>query len=237
MSSLDDLVIRRTTAAQQIADALSETIVSGELPPGMPLRESAFASRLNVSRNTLREAVRILEQGGLVQIEVGRGAVVRRLEAEDIADLYGVREVLELTAVRQSRDPDLAAVRAALGALGEALREGSPLATVERDLRFHASIVATLRSPRLDRFFADLCGELRFFLTVLSHVDHEVERPEDLLRQHASILEAWEDGDRRRAATLLREHIRSNAKRIDSVLHEANFAAKARSRGDQDAAG
>lgn len=237
MSSLDDLVIRRTTAAQQIADALSRTIVSGELPPGTPLRESAFASRLNVSRNTLREAVRILEQGGLVQIEVGRGAVVRRLEADDIADLYGVREVLELAAVRESRDADLTGVHAALGALGEALLEGSQLATVERDLGFHASIVATLRSPRLDRFFADLCGELRFFLTVLSHVDHEVERPEDLLRQHASILEAWDGGDRRRAATLLREHIKSNAKRIGSVLQEADPAAGAKSRGDEGATG
>lgn len=226
MTPLDDLVIHRTTAAQQIADALSRTIVSGELPPGMPLRESAFASRLNVSRNTLREAVRILEQGGLVQIEVGRGAVVRRLEADDIADLYGVREVLELTAVRESQNADLAGVREALEALSQALREGSQLATVERDLGFHASIVATLGSPRLDRFFADLCSELRFFLTVLSHVDHEVERPEDLLRQHAAILEAWESGDRRRAAALLRDHIKSNAKRIDSVLHEADWASK-----------
>lgn len=221
MATLDDLVILRTTAAQQIADALSAMIVRGELPPGMPLRESAFAGRLGVSRNTVREAVRILEKGGLLQIEVGRGAVVRRLEPDDIADLYGVREVLELGALRESRGADLSGVRAALDAFAEALRGGSPLETVERDLGFHASIVATLGNQRLDRVFADLCGELQFFLTVLSHVDHEVERPEDLLEQHAAVLRAWEQGDRRGAGALLREHIRSNAQRVDAVLRDA----------------
>jgi DNA-binding GntR family transcriptional regulator len=218
MSGLDDLVIRRTTASQQIADALSEMIAGGELTPGAPLRESALATRLSVSRNTVREAVRILEQTGLVQIEVGRGAVVRRLDPSDIADLYGVREVLELTALRESRGADLASVGAALDGLEQALKRGSPQEVVERDLAFHASIVATLGSPRLDRFFSDLCGELRFFLAVVSHVDHEVERPEELLEQHAAVLRAWESGDRRRAVGLLREHIRFNAERVSAVL-------------------
>jgi DNA-binding GntR family transcriptional regulator len=218
MTPLDDLVIRRTTAAQQIADALREMIVAGELTPGAPLRESALAARLGVSRNTVREGVRILEQGGLVQIEVGHGAVVRRLDADEIADLYGVREVLELAAVRESRGADLSGVAAALEGLDQALRRGNEHETVERDLAFHASIVSTLGNRRLDRFFADICAELQFFLAVVSHVDHEVERPGELLEQHAGILRALEGGDRRGAARSLREHIRYNADRVNTIL-------------------
>jgi DNA-binding GntR family transcriptional regulator len=224
--ALDDLVIRRTTAAQQIADALSDMIVRGELAPGAPLRESALATRLGVSRNTVREAVRMLEQGGLVQVEVGRGAVARRLELDDVADLYGVREVLELTAVRESNGADLAGVRDALAAFERALKSGSEHEAVEHDLAFHASIVALLGNARLDRFFADVCAELRFFLAVLSHVDEEVKRPRDLVEQHAAVLRALEAGDRRRAASLLREHIRSNAQRVSTVLR-ARVAAGA----------
>jgi DNA-binding GntR family transcriptional regulator len=218
VSALDDLIIQRTTAAQQIADALSDMIVGGELTPGAPLRESALATQLGVARNTVREAVRILAQGGLVEIQAGRGAVVHRLEPADIADLYDVREILELTAMRQTPSPDLGAVREALGRLEAAARKGSEHETVERDLAFHAAIVATLGSARIDRIFADLCGELRFFLAVVSHADQEVTRPQELLEQHRSILRAWEEGDRRRATTLLREHIRFNAQRVTAVL-------------------
>jgi DNA-binding GntR family transcriptional regulator len=227
VSPLDDLVIRRTTASQQIADALSEMIVGGELTPGAPLRESALATRLGVSRNTVREGVRILELRGLVQIEVGHGAVVRRLEADDIADLYAVREVLELTALRESRGADLTGVRSALERLEEVLSNGNPQEIVERDLAFHASIVATLGSARLDRFFSGLCAELRFFLAVVSHADHEVERPDELLEQHAAVLRAWEGGDRRRAAALLRDHIRYNAERVSAVLSSREEASSA----------
>jgi DNA-binding GntR family transcriptional regulator len=218
MPPLDKLVIRRTTAAQQIAEALSEMVVGGELAPGEQLRESALATRLGVSRNTVREAVRILEQTRLVQIQVGRGAVVRRLDGDDIADLYGVRQILELTALRESRGKDLSGVRAALDHLTTALRQGSTHDTVEPDLAFHRSIVATLGSSRLDRFFSDLCGELRFFLAVISHPDYEVMSPDELLEQHAAVLRAWDDGDRRRASNLLRDHIASSAERVHVVL-------------------
>jgi DNA-binding GntR family transcriptional regulator len=218
MPALDDLVISRTTAAQQIADALSDMILRGELAPGAPLRESALASQLGVSRNTVREAVRILEQGGLVQIEIGRGAVARRLDQDEIAQLYGVREVLELTALRESNGADLAPVRTALAALEQAARKGSEHETVERDHAFHASIVGLLGNGRLDRFFADICAELRFCLAVISHVDEEVRHPAALVEQHAAVLRALDEGNRRRAVSLMREHIRFNAQRVGAVL-------------------
>jgi len=225
VSILEGLVIRRTTAAQQIADALSDMIVRGELAPGAPLRESALATRLGVSRNTVREAVRILEQGGLVRIEVGRGAVARQLESDDVADLYGVREVLELTALREAGIGDLTGVHEALAGLGRAARGGSEHDAVEQDLAFHASIVALLGNRRLDRFFGDVCAELRFFLAVLSHVDEEVKHADELVEQHAAVVRALEDGNRRRAVSLLRDHIRSNARRVTAVLRSREASA------------
>ena len=218
MSALDELVITRTSAAQQIADALSQMVIAGELEPGQRLRESALATRLAVSRNTIREAVRILEQGRLIRIEVGRGAVVRPLDPEDLSDVYGVRELLELTAIRESRGADLSGVRDALQAFEAAAARGGTEETVECDLAFHASIVATLHRPRLDQFFAELCAELRFFLAVISVADHETERPAELVEQHTRVLRAWEAGDRRHAAARLRDHIRSNADRACALL-------------------
>jgi DNA-binding GntR family transcriptional regulator len=76
MTGLDGFALRRSTTAQQVADGLSERILTGAFAPGDRLRESAIATQLGVARNTIREAVRILERGGLVRYEVNRGAVV-----------------------------------------------------------------------------------------------------------------------------------------------------------------
>jgi len=73
MPALDGIVLRPSTTAQQVADRLSERILDGAFGPGDRLRESALATKLRVARNTAREAVRILELGGLVRYEVNRG--------------------------------------------------------------------------------------------------------------------------------------------------------------------
>ena len=67
MSALEGLVVRRSTTEQQVADGLSERILAGAFTPGDRLRESAIAAEVGVARNTVREAVRILELSGLVQ--------------------------------------------------------------------------------------------------------------------------------------------------------------------------
>ena len=99
MSALDGMVLRRLTTAQQVADGLSERILAGAFGPGDRLRESAIATELGVARNTVREAVRILELSGLVRYEVGRGAVVISPTPENVEALYTARERLETAAV------------------------------------------------------------------------------------------------------------------------------------------
>ena len=156
MSALDGLEVRRTTTAQQLADGLSERIMAGAFGPGDRLRESAIAAELGVARNTIREAVRILELTGLVRYEVNRGAVVIAPTREKIEALYTARERLETAALaRIPRPEQLQAITAAFDALAEAAETGSP-EVVDRDLAFHQAIVALLDSTRLDEFFAAL---------------------------------------------------------------------------------
>lgn len=218
VNNFDKLSIERTSTADQIAQALHGMIVRGELEPGSPLNESVLARQLGVSRNTVREAVRVLGQSGLIQQEMHRGAVVRPLELAEVLDLYRVREVLEINGVKEARGADLGPLESALADLGAAVNASDEALTVERDLAFHAAIVAFLGSPRLDRYFAELSVELRFYLAIISRVDHEVDEPEALIEQHASVLRALQEGDRRLAAKLLTEHIRLNADRVSAVL-------------------
>ncbi|MFD4644504.1 GntR family transcriptional regulator [Lentzea sp. NPDC058436] len=213
MSALDGLEVRRTTTAQQLADGLSERIMAGAFGPGDRLRESAIAAELGVARNTIREAVRILELTGLVRYEVNRGAVVIAPTPEKIEALYTARERLETAALARTPRPEqLDAITKAFDDLVEAARTGG--AIVDRDLAFHQAIVALLDSTRLDEFFAALTKELRFYLTVLSRT----ETPDEVVAEHRAILDAIRLGDRDGAVAEIRAHVDVSVARLKAML-------------------
>jgi DNA-binding GntR family transcriptional regulator len=215
MSALDGLEVRRTTTAQQLADGLAERIMAGAFGPGDRLRESAIAAELGVARNTIREAVRILELTGLVRYEVNRGAVVIAPTPENVEALYTARERLETAAVaRTPRPGQLDAITAAFEQLREAARTGDLRAIVDRDLAFHQAIVALLDSSRLDEFFAAMTKELRFYLTVLTRS----ETPDEVVAEHQVILDAIRLGDRDRAAAEIRAHVDASVRRLKAML-------------------
>src|ERR1700733_7462283 len=127
MSALDGMMVRRSTTAQQVADGLSERILAGAFPPGDRLRESAIAAELKVARNTVREAVRILELSGLVRYEVNRGAVVIAPTAQNVDALYTARERLEAAAVSRTPTAErLTAIGGAFDALAQAAGSRDP---------------------------------------------------------------------------------------------------------------
>jgi len=221
MSALDGMVLRRSTTAQQVADGLSERILAGAFTPGDRLRESAIATELGVARNTVREAVRILELSGLVRYEVNRGAVVISPTPENVDALYTARERLETTAVSRTPSPEqITAISDAFDALAQAADSRDARRIVEMDMAFHTAIVAMLDSSRLDEFYAELTQELRFYLMVLSVEDREYENPAAVLAEHGAILAAIRSGDASRAAAEVRSHIETNGRRLKEILAE-----------------
>jgi DNA-binding GntR family transcriptional regulator len=95
---------------QQIADHLGHRIMNGELPPGSRLKEEEFAELYDVSRGPVREAFRLLERRGFVEIVPRHGARVRVFDPADLAGLFGIRAVLFGLAARQAteqRPPEL----------------------------------------------------------------------------------------------------------------------------------
>ncbi len=88
------------TLPLQIADQIGASIVSGSFSPGSRLREVELAQYFDVSRATIREALRHLEQRGLVRIQPQRGAHVTQLSAKELDDLFEVRASLLATGSR-----------------------------------------------------------------------------------------------------------------------------------------
>src|SRR2546430_13823742 len=91
--------IRRVSVADQVASILRQRILKGELRPGMPLQEVPLAASLGVSRNTMREATRILSLEGLLKRSIHRGVAVSQLSLKDVEEIYHLRRMLEIPAV------------------------------------------------------------------------------------------------------------------------------------------
>jgi DNA-binding GntR family transcriptional regulator len=196
-----------TSAPDQIVGVLRQMIFEGRIAPGTPLREAALASTFDVSRNTLREAIRSLVHEGLARHERNRGAVVVSLGDSDARDLYAARQVLEPTAVAAldaASQESIDAVQRAFDGLERALSGGAWSAIIDADIAFHRSIVGLHGSERLVRCFAVIESELAYFLSLIRLGEHEHERPQDLLDEHATILHAVlaRDSDEARARVI-----------------------------------
>jgi DNA-binding GntR family transcriptional regulator len=219
MDPVENLTLRRTSTARQVADGLSDAIMRGEMAPGAPIRESAIAASLGISRNTVREAVRVLEAGGLVRHTMHHGAAVVDPSQEDLHELYRARIALELSAASEPRTPaELAPVCVALEELMAAYETHDPAVIAEKDLGFHAAIVSMLQSKRINDFYAQLARELRFFLMVLSVENREYESQEGVMEEHTSIMAALESGDPAKARAVLEEVLTVNAEKVRTIF-------------------
>lgn len=171
-SSLNGLgsTIRRVSTAKQVADALRTAIVEGRLLPRTPLGELQLAAEFGVSRNSVREAVRILEGEYLVRYEMNRGAVVAEFTDEEIDDLFAAREVLELAGLHALQDatpkeraaylePFVREIEAASG-------RGDTVAAAAADEAFHTALVARTGNAHLMRWYVALRNELRLALVL-----------------------------------------------------------------------
>jgi DNA-binding GntR family transcriptional regulator len=214
--------IERRTVVDQAAQQIRAMIADGRLPQGERLPEIPLSEALGVSRNTVRDGLRMLISEGLVIHEVNRGAVVRVLGGKDIRDIYGVRRILELEAIREvsSAPPDLKErSHNLLSACGRALAETDYSSFVEHELDFHAAIVAHLCSERIDRFFSYVLAELRLIYSNLAS-DDASGATHALLEKYQTLYEAAEGGDVVKAQEILGSHLDTYEARTLAALRE-----------------
>jgi DNA-binding GntR family transcriptional regulator len=189
LAGLGQLEINRASTAEHAAEALRTIIMSGQLPQGQPLREMSLSASLGVSRNTVREAIRVLAREGLVTHSPHKGAVVTRLTRHDVADLFRVRRSLELAGVAmlpQASDQNLAPLIEDVDALEIAAARPGWAAVIDADRRFHKHLVDLLGSRRLSRFYDAIQAELRLCMSI---VDRRDEEREPLVAEHRELLE------------------------------------------------
>jgi DNA-binding GntR family transcriptional regulator len=204
----------RTSLREQARDLLRTHIVDGTLAPGERLVETRLSSQLRVSRGTLREALRHLEQEGLV-VSDGRGHMsVRTHTAREVREIYDLRIALEtMAAILISQSPDreqrVSQLREALEPLKT---ERIPLAkTIERDLAFHRRLCALSDNQILLDTWTHLLGRIRASIVAAGP---SVTPGLATYKRHTVILDAISDGDETAIRDALQQHMREAATRI-----------------------
>ena len=207
-------------------------IISGELAGGKKINENEFAARLELSRGPLREAFRILEQERLVVNLPRKGTFVTALSQADLAEVYQVRRMIEVTALdllEQGRVTDLpSATRALREAEGLKIPKESDreefLVFREKITDFHARLVMEANNARLTHYYETLYFSLaRYqYLHIKLNVPQGYERPTE---KHHQILTLISTGRHHDAKLVLLDHLEDAHRTQEEALLRSLSAA------------
>jgi DNA-binding GntR family transcriptional regulator len=196
--------------ASLAAEALRSLVLSGELGPGDRLVENRLTAELGVSRPPLREAMRVLEQEGLIVQVPRKGAIVAPLTAHDIYEIVTLREELEQLAISLGvpvRSPErLERLRRAFRALEEAAEEPGAPRVVETSFDFHLAIVGLAGHRRLEDMFRSLSLQMRMCMAMNRRARAEIETAREDAARHKPLLDLVEAGDVEGMAHAIRHH-------------------------------
>lgn len=212
----DRALLGRTSTAERVADILRSRVAEGYFLPGTRLSEDSIGGALGVSRNTLREAFRLLTHERLLVHELNRGVFVRVLTVEDVEDIYRTRTLVECAVVRGLGEPPYALDDLA-GAVEEgrrAAREGDWKAVGTANIHFHRELVALAGSSRTDEVMRSVFAELRLAFHV---VDDPRRLHEPYLARNQEILDTLRTGDRDAGEHLLAVYLGDSLERVVEV--------------------
>lgn len=188
---------------EQVHEELRARVIDGRLQPGDRIVETAVASELGVSRVPVREAIRMLEADGLVEVVPRKGLLVRELTRQDVDEIFQMREALEVLACRLATEK---ATPADIARLTKCVDEGRKVLArdiskaTEASAEFHDMIARISGNRLLTSTLETLNGRVRW---VLQHNNDPVL----MFEEHERILQTIKAGDAEGAARLAKQHV------------------------------
>lgn len=207
-----------------VVETLRKSILSGELRAGHRLNLDEIASALNVSRMPVREALKQLENEGLVTIYPHRGVEVSELSGSDVAQIFGIRIVLEQKAVELAiprlTEGDLVEMKALLERMDQSGSHG--LKWIKLNERFHHTINIASGWPRLVSTIEIQRVNVERYVRAYVRMQG-YERPQE---QHWALYKACYDRDAAKAKIVIDEHFQDTADRLITELRKAETQRK-----------
>jgi DNA-binding GntR family transcriptional regulator len=228
VKSAKTVKVDRRSLDWRAADVLREQILSGQLVPGQRLTETALATQLEVSRGTLRAALRALAHEGLIQQVAYTKWMLPEFSQADAWELYTLRGTLEGLAARlaaQHRTPDcVVSLKAAFERLVAAVVSERHTRVAEADLALHKTIVALTGHQRLIDQYRLLEQQVRHYIISSNALIMDLNQ---IVAEHEPIVQAIIDGDPDTAERVAREHNAPEVERAAAALAAERLAQAA----------
>lgn len=215
------------TRADEAFDCLQTAIVKGDLAPGEKIGEVELCARFNLTRGPLREALGRLESRGLLVRRPHAGVKVVSVSADELMELYRVREAMEGLAARQAAermtDQEIADLQATLDGHETMIEEarGQAYYQAEGDYDFHHRIATGSRNTKLAQM---LLGDLYYMVRMYRYrLSTSSGRPHRALGEHRRIVEAVAQRDGELAEFLMKRHINAARQNIQRKISEGEI--------------
>ena len=204
-----------------VFNTLRQAILKGELKPGERLMEIALAERLGVSRTPIREAMRKLEQEGLVVMIPRRGAQVANITEKDLNDVLEVRIALENVAIEKAcarmTEEEMRRLWLAAKEFEHTIAEGNLVKLAEADVAFHEVIYQASDNKRLNQVLNNLREQMYRYR--VEYLKDETIYPR-LLKEHKDIAESLRRKDKSRSSETMREHVKNQAEAVKDMIRQ-----------------
>lgn len=217
---MDNLnLVKSNSLSKLVQEEITKLILAGDIVTGEWLNESAFSQRFGVSRGPVREALRSLEESGLIRQEKNRGAFVREISVAEAEEIYEVREVLdELIGRRVAQVASkfqIKELKSLVEKMDMAARAGDLRRYYRDNLKFHDLLVTFARNQKLAAIYRRLINELHLFrLSGLAGEDGLKKSN----TEHQALMKAIEGGKAQQAGRLLKKHVVASRRRMLNAM-------------------
>lgn len=219
------------TLRDRVVGAIRDAIVQGRLRPGEKVPEDELAQQLGVSRTPIREAIRILEQQGLVRVRPKNGTFIARVDRRDVADGLAVRIALEVLAAREALERQSVeqwavvcdGLEAILAHMDEAVASSDAVTATTLDMDFHTALVHASGN----RYLAQTWRIVGVPLLIWSperelYPQSQADLIVGLSDRHRELLEALRTRDVAASEAAIRRHIERKLDDISAGLVESD---------------
>ncbi len=211
-------IIKNIPFHLQVYEIIRDQIISGQRKPSERLLEQKIAEELGVSRSPVREALRMIEQEGLL-INSEQGLIVYPIKLKDIEEVYQCRAATEpfaaFLAAENLANEDFVEIESYVDQAELAYQNGEFQKVVEYNTNFHDLILKGSHNKRLE----EIVERLRSLILLSRNTElRTYSRPRDYLQEHRDIICCLKKRDKYNVQTLVRDHIEN-----DWLYFQKNF--------------
>lgn len=196
------------TNSIQVANILRDAIINGDLYPGLKLREVEISKELSVSRTPIREAFRILESEGLLEVSPNRGVKVISLSEHDIQEIYELRELIEVFAINKAcanlTEKEINLFEEIVHEMDECIQRNNYKEYLRCSTEFHLVYIMMCDNKRIIEVYQKIWNNI-LATQILAMSD--VKQREKTMKDHTEILAALKKRDKSLSEKLVRKHI------------------------------